>query len=82
MADIIHRIGIKAVPATVYDAVSTVEGVAGWWTQETTGESKVGGVITVRFSEHGAEKGRMDLGVVKLNPGKAGRAAGHSGEAV
>jgi uncharacterized protein YndB with AHSA1/START domain len=39
MADIIHRIGIKAPPTKVYQAVSTVEGVAGWWTKDTTGES-------------------------------------------
>jgi len=72
MIDIIHRVGIKAPAAKVYNAVATVDGVAGWWTKETTGESKVGGVITVRFRDHGAEteKGRMDLDVVKLNPGK------------
>jgi uncharacterized protein YndB with AHSA1/START domain len=70
--DIIHRVGIKASPAEVYGALSTVDGVAGWWTNETTGESNVGGVITVRFRDRGApsEKGRMDLEVVKLNPGK------------
>jgi uncharacterized protein YndB with AHSA1/START domain len=77
MVDIIHRIGIKASPAEVYAALSTVDGVAGWWTRETTGESRVGGVITVRFLDHGAdrrgpatEKGRMDLEVVRLDPGK------------
>jgi uncharacterized protein YndB with AHSA1/START domain len=73
MVDIIHRVGIKAPAAKVYDALATVDGVAGWWTKETTGKSKVGGVITVRFRDHGAEteKGRMDLDVVKLNPGKS-----------
>jgi len=72
MVDIIHRIGIKASPAEVYGALSTVEGVAGWWTRETAGESKVGGVMTVRFFDHGAvtEKGRMDLEVTRLDPGK------------
>ena len=77
MVDIIHRIGIKASPTEVYDALSTVDGVAGWWTRETTGESKVGGVITVRFLDHGVnghgpvtEKGRMDLEVMRLEPGK------------
>ena len=77
MVDIIHRIGIKASPAEVYAAVSTVDGVAGWWTRETTGESRVGGVITVRFLDRGpdrrgpvTEKGRMDLEVVGLDPGK------------
>ncbi len=72
MVDIIHRIGIKASPAKVYGAAATVEGVAGWWTRETTGESRVGGVMTVRFRDHGAraEKGSVDLEVVKLDPGK------------
>ncbi|HEU5250389.1 MAG TPA: SRPBCC domain-containing protein [Thermoanaerobaculia bacterium] len=73
MVDIIHRIGIKASPRKVYSALSTVDGVAGWWTQETTGESKVGGVITVRFADRltpSVEKGRMELEVTKLDPGK------------
>jgi uncharacterized protein YndB with AHSA1/START domain len=72
MVDIIHRIGIKATPTEVYAALATVDGVGGWWTKETTGESKVGGVITVRFRDHGAakEKGRMDLEVTRLDPGK------------
>ena len=33
MADIIHRVGIKAPISKVYAALSTVEGVAGWWTK-------------------------------------------------
>src|SRR5262245_22970098 len=40
MVDIIHRVGIKALPAEVYAAVATVEGVAGWWTKDATGISK------------------------------------------
>ena len=72
MVDIIHRIGIKASLAKVYAALSTVDGVAGWWTRETTGDSKVGGVITVRFRDRGAaeEKGRMALEVTELDPAK------------
>ena len=72
MVDIIHRIGIKASPAKVYAALSAVDGVAGWWTRETTGDSRVGGVITVRFRDRGAaeEKGRMDLEVTELDHDK------------
>ncbi len=77
MVDIIHRIGIKATPAQVYTALSTVDGIAGWWTKETTGEAKPGGVITVRFLHHGpdgrgpvTEKGRMELEVTRLDSGK------------
>lgn len=70
MADIIHRIGIKAPPAKVYDALATVDGVAGWWTTETTGDSRVGGAFTTVFRDHDTEKGRMDFDVLKLNPAK------------
>ena len=73
MVDIIHGIGIKAVPAEVYAALSTVEGVAGWWTRDTTGESRIGGIMTVRFLDHGKEKGRAELEVLELDPGKAVR---------
>lgn len=72
MVDIIHRIGIKAAPAEVYAALATVDGVAGWWTKDTSGTSKVGETITVRFRDHGAkaEKGRATLEVTRLDPGK------------
>jgi uncharacterized protein YndB with AHSA1/START domain len=71
MVDIIHRIGIKAPLAKVYAAVSTVEGVGGWWTRETTGESKPGGSMDVRFrSPTGAEIGHMTFVFHKLNPEK------------
>ncbi len=60
MVDIIHRIGIKAPPAQVYAALSTVEGVAGWWTRETTGQSGPVGEVQVRFrSAAGEEIGSM-----------------------
>jgi uncharacterized protein YndB with AHSA1/START domain len=72
MVDIIHRIGIKAAPRAVYDALATVEGVAGWWTKDTTGESRLGGTVVVRFRDHGAseDKGKMELEVTALSPGK------------
>lgn len=74
MVDIIHRIGIDASPDKVFTALATVDGVAGWWTRHTSGESKLGGVMTVRFveSEGGGsrEKGRMDLSVTRLDPGR------------
>src|SRR4029077_4801661 len=71
MVDIIHRIGIKAPLAKVYEAVSTPKGIAGWWSDETTGEYRQGGAITRVFhSPEGKEIGRMDFELVKLEPGK------------
>jgi uncharacterized protein YndB with AHSA1/START domain len=71
MVDIIHRVGIKAPISTVYAALSTIEGVAGWWTKETTGASTTGGTIDVRFrSPDGKEIGSMAMEVVTLTPNK------------
>lgn len=71
MVDIIHRIGIKASAAEVYEAIGTADGVAGWWTEETVGESKVGSTMTVTFREDGVEKGRMDVEIIELSPARA-----------
>jgi uncharacterized protein YndB with AHSA1/START domain len=71
MADIIHRVGIKASPAEVYAALATVDGVAGWWTKDTTGTSKPGGTIDVRFlTPQGKEIGGMTMEVVALEPNR------------
>jgi uncharacterized protein YndB with AHSA1/START domain len=71
MADIIHRVGIKAPISKVYKALSTVEGVAGWWTKETTGVSQPGGAIEVRFlSPGGKEIGGMTIEVLALERDK------------
>src|SRR5262245_14933879 len=72
MADIIHRIGIKAPVGRVIEAVSTVAGVAGWWTRDTTGTSGPGGSMTARFSDPaGKEIGRAVFDVTKVDPNTA-----------
>jgi len=70
MFDIVHRIGIKAPIASVYQAITSVEGVAGWWSEETTGESSAGGAVEVVFRSGGAEKGRITFQVLELDPDK------------
>ena len=71
MVDIIHRIGIKAPAAKVYEAVATTQGVAGWWTRDTTGTAGPGGRVTVRFRrKDGEEIGRMDFEMTRLEPGR------------
>ena len=69
MADIIHRIGIRAPAAKVYEAVATTQGVAGWWTRDTTGTAQVGGTVSVRFRRaDGTQIGGMDYEVTRLEP--------------
>ncbi len=68
---IIHRVGIKAPLQKCYDAVSTIEGISGWWTENTSGISQIGKTIVVKFhSTLGIEIGMMNLNVTDLEPGK------------
>jgi len=69
--DIIHRVGIKAPASKVFAALSTIEGVASWWTKETTGVSKTGGSIEFEFSTPSGEKiGGIGMEVLTLAPDK------------
>jgi uncharacterized protein YndB with AHSA1/START domain len=65
MPDILHRVGIKSSsPNDTYKALTTIEGLSGWWTNDTQGESKVGGVVQFRFGAHGG----FDMKVIELHP--------------
>jgi uncharacterized protein YndB with AHSA1/START domain len=64
MSDILHRVGIKSSPDATYKALATRDGLAGWWTTNTQGESKVGGVLRFRFGAGG-----FDMKVLELQPG-------------
>lgn len=67
MPDILHRVGIKSSsPKDTYKALTTVAGLAAWWTDNVTGESKVGGVLKFRFGE----RGFFDMQVLALTPGQ------------
>ena len=70
MADILHRVGIKSSLDEVYKALTTREGLAAWWTNNTQGESKVGGALKFRFSAGGSEIGGFDMKVLELQPAK------------
>jgi uncharacterized protein YndB with AHSA1/START domain len=45
--DIRHRVGIVAPVAAVYEALATPQGIAGWWARDVTGDTAVGGKLTV-----------------------------------
>ncbi|MGZ4728324.1 MAG: SRPBCC family protein, partial [Acidimicrobiales bacterium] len=49
MYDILHRIGIAAPRARVYDALTTLDGLAGWWTRDVSGDPDAGGKVTFLF---------------------------------
>jgi uncharacterized protein YndB with AHSA1/START domain len=70
MADILHRVGVKSSPEEVYKALTARERLAGWWTNDTQGESKVGGLLKFRFSADGKEIGGFDMKVLELQPAR------------
>lgn len=62
MVDILHRVGVVAPPEKVYGALTTVEGLAAWWSSDTTGE--VDGTLQFRFGDVGG----FDMKVLDLQP--------------
>ncbi|NSL85872.1 SRPBCC family protein [Chitinophaga solisilvae] len=49
MANIWHKLVIKASPEEVYKAVTTQEGLAGWWTPETIAKPETGSILRFSF---------------------------------
>jgi len=68
MIDIIHRIGIKSPITQVYKALTSLEGLSNWWTEEVNGDEQVGEKIEFIFrSVTGELKGSMVMEVLELN---------------
>ena len=72
MTDIVHRIGATATPTEVYSALTTVEGLSGWWTEDTKEDGDAGQVgSTIRFRFAGApEPGGFDMRVLEATPAR------------
>lgn len=69
MINIIHRIGIRSAPDQVYKALSTIDGLANWWTKEVEGEEQLNRTIKFTFrSAAGDIKGQMVMEVKELKP--------------
>jgi uncharacterized protein YndB with AHSA1/START domain len=66
MPDILHRVGIKSSTSDAYKALTTKDGLAGWWTTDTQGDPGAGGVIRFRFGTRGG----FDMKVLELQPGR------------
>ncbi|MEV6196624.1 SRPBCC domain-containing protein [Streptomyces sp. NPDC051920] len=62
MADILHRVGTTAARDTVYQALTTVDGLAAWWTTDTKGSGD--DVLQFRFGDVGG----FDMKVLELRP--------------
>ena len=63
MVDILHKVGIAGSSVDdVFTALTTVDGLSGWWADNTQGDSRVGGVLQFRF-----DAGGIDTKVVELH---------------
>ncbi len=65
MPDILHKIAINSPPGDTYRALTTLDGLAGWWTADTQGSCNAGGTIQFRFGNKGT-----DMKVLELEAGK------------
>ncbi len=61
MPDILHRVGIKATPKKVFEALTTIDGLSHWWIVGTKGKAKQGGTILFGFA---------DMKVIESKPNK------------
>lgn len=66
MPAIKHYLIVRSSPEKIYDALTTKEGVANWWTVQTEIGSKVGDVNIFDFGERYHNK----MEIVNLQPNK------------
>ncbi len=52
MKNIIHVVPIKSKPETVFEALTTLQGLRGWWTTKVAGEAVREGRITFTFTDN------------------------------
>jgi hypothetical protein len=77
--DILHSIHIDAPVGVVIASLNTIDGLAAWWTQTTSGDASAGGSIDFRFGDHVtrvrvdvSESKRVSWTVVDSNPAWVG----------
>ena len=67
--EITHQLNIKATPETVYKAVSTLEGIKGWWSKDCSVGEKEGTSSNLKFDKQGNIV-EMGFKTTHLNPNK------------
>ncbi len=51
MHDILHRVGVDARPERVFETLTSIDGLRGWWVAQTTGDAHVDGTIDFGFCQ-------------------------------
>jgi uncharacterized protein YndB with AHSA1/START domain len=63
--DLTHRIEIAAPPEKIYHALTTVDGIKGWWTNDVKMDTHAGGKAVFGFMNHSVE---FEMRIVHLTP--------------
>ena len=61
MPNICLTFGTQCSASRILDALTTLDGLAAWWTGQTSGDPAKGGTLTFAFGDHGS----FDMRVVK-----------------
>jgi uncharacterized protein YndB with AHSA1/START domain len=64
MADIYHQIGVNTNTHQVYNAITTLGGLSGWWTN-TTGSTEINGNLYFHFNDV-----KIEMTILELVPDK------------
>lgn len=67
MPNLQHFIPVEAPPRKVFDALTTQQGLRGWWTADSKAEPKVGSVAEFGFDERSLV---FRMRIDELEPGK------------
>ncbi len=67
MASIKHLFHINTSKEKVFEALATIEGLSGWWTNKVSGDCNAGGVIEFRFGDFGGP----DMNVKEIKPNES-----------
>jgi uncharacterized protein YndB with AHSA1/START domain len=49
MPDIVQEVTIEVAPENVFHAITTPDGITGWWANQVTAEPKAGSLTEIRF---------------------------------
>ena len=73
--DILHRVGMTATSEQVYGALTTIDGLAAWWTTDVNGGSQPGPKPAFRMDgpDHAATGCRLRSGTNRLPDGQRGQ---------
>lgn len=64
MSNICLTFGTKIPASKIFAALTTLDGLDSWWTNETAGDATQGGTITFTFGDNGG----FDMLAIKSDP--------------